>query len=280
MLAARNQAEGSLIEPWIASDRYGPLDTEAQAVILGMALAGQQEFARRSTEMFINSYNENGMLVKGYTLMGLGQHLWTLGKCYALNPDRQWLDKFAPKILLASKWIIRQTEKTKKLDPRGEKMPEYGLVPPGVIADWNRYAYYMYINAHFCARLEAIAKIFAEIEHPEAEQLKKASAEYKSNILDAYNWNQARMPVLPLRDGTWIPATVSSIYTYGLTQDYFGGVSATGHDVETGGGHIIPLGLIDPKSRGADWIIDYQEDRWFYIDGLFGAYPSLETEKD
>jgi hypothetical protein len=280
MLAARNQDDGFIIEPWIASDRYGPLDTEAQAVILGMALAGQHEFARRSTEMFINSYNEHGMLVKGYTLMGLGQHLWTLGECYALAPDKQWLEKFAPKLLLASQWIVRQTEKTKKMDPRGDRLPEYGLVPPGVIADWNRYAYYMYVNAHFCAGLESVARILAEIGQPEAEQLSEASAEYKADILKAYDWNQARMPVLPLRDGTWVPATVSSIYTYGLTRDFFGGVSATGHDVEVGGGHLVPLGLVDPESRQADWIINYQEDRWFYIDGLFGAYPSAETEKD
>ncbi len=280
MLAARNQAEGKLIEPWIASDRYGPLDTEAQAVVLGMDLWGHHEFARRSTNMFFGSYNQDGMLAKGYTLMGLGQHLWTLGEHYALTRDKDWLQRVVPKLLLACRWIKRQTEKTKKLDPRGGKVPEYGLMPPGVLADWNRYAYYMYANAHFCAGVKAVSRILADIGDPAADELAKFADEYRNNILRAYRWNQARMPVLPLRDGSWVPPTVSSMYTYGLTRDFFGGVSAIGHDVEVGGSHLIPLGLIDPTSRQADWIINYMEDRWFYIDGLFGAYPAVESEKD
>ncbi len=280
MMAARNSADGALIEPWIASNTYGPLDTEAQAVILGMDYSGQHEFARRSTEMFINSYNEHGMLVKGYTLMGLGQHLWTLGKHYELAPDRQWLRKFEPKLLLASQWIAAQTQKTKKLDPAGNRLPEYGLVPPGVLGDWNRYAYYMYVNAHFEAGLQAVAEMLSEIDCPEAGRLKQAADEYRQDILAAYRWNQARMPVLPLRDGTWVPATPSSVYTFGLTREFFGGISAIGHDVEAGGNHLIPLGLIDPKSRQADWAVNYLEDRWFFIDGLFGAYPSAEAEQN
>ncbi len=280
MMAARNSADGALIEPWIASNTYGPLDTEAQAVILGMDFSGQHEFARRSEEMFINSYNEHGMLVKGYTLMGLGQQLWTLGVHYELVQDRQWLKKFEPKLLLASQWIAAQTEKTRKLDAAGNNLPEYGLVPPGVLGDWNRYAYYMYVNAHFEAGLQAVVKMLADIDCPEAKRLHEAAEEYRWDILNAYRWNQARMPVLPLRDGTWVPATPSSVYTFGLTREFFGGISAIGHDVEAGGNHLIPLGLIDPKSSQADWIVNYLEDRWFFIDGLFGQYPSAEAEQN
>ena len=54
MIAARNEKEGSLVSPWISSDRYGPLESEAQAVINGMSLLGHEEFARRSLDFFIN----------------------------------------------------------------------------------------------------------------------------------------------------------------------------------------------------------------------------------
>ncbi len=79
LMAARNEADGRRVAPWIASDAYGPLDTEAQPVILGMSLVGQEEFARRGLDFFVASYNADGLLAKGYTLMGTGQHLWTLG---------------------------------------------------------------------------------------------------------------------------------------------------------------------------------------------------------
>jgi hypothetical protein len=65
-----------------------------------------------------------------------------------------------------------------------------------------------------------------------------------------------------------------------LTREYYGGVSATGHDVEVGGNHLIPLGLLDDDSRQAQWIIDYMEDQWFFIDGIFNSYPVAESEAD
>jgi hypothetical protein len=280
LMAARNEAAGRYVTPWCAADTYGPLDTEAQPVILGMSLAGQAEFARRGLDYFIANYNADGLLVKGYTLMGTGQHLWTLGEHYALHPDRPWLEQNASKILKSCRWIVRQTEKTKRRNPQGEPVPESGLVPPGVLADWNRYAYYFYANGHFWAGLERAARILAEPRPPEAKQLQQAADEYRANILRAFRWQRSQMPVVPLRDGTWVSPCPSSLYCYGLTREFFGGVSAPGHDVEAGGQHLIPLGLLEPTGREAAGIIDYLEDRWFLIDGIFNAYPARENEAD
>jgi hypothetical protein len=280
LMAARNEDLGRRVAPWCASDAYGPLDTEAQPVILGMSLVGHGEFARRGLDFFVSSYNADGLLVKGYTLIGTGQHLWTLEEFYARHPDRAWLAKIAPEVLKSCRWILRQTEKTKSHDPRGERMPEYGLTPPGVLADWNRYAYYFYGNAQYSAGLNAGLRLLAEVQPAEAEKLRRPAAEYRKNVLRAFRWQRSRMPVVPLRDGTWVSPCPSSLYCYGLTREFFGGVSATGHDVEAGGNHLIPLGLLDPKSREADAIVDYLEDRWFLIDGIFGAYPAQENEND
>ena len=280
LTAARNEAQGRRVAPWIASDTYGPLDTEAQPVILGMDLVGHAEFARRSLEFFISSYNADGLLVKGYTLMGTGQHLWTLAAHDALVPDRRWLAGIAPEIFKSCRWIVRQTEKTKRLDARGQRLPEYGLVPPGVLADWNRYAYYFYANGHFCAGLEAAGRMLAAVRTAEAQEIQRAAQEYREDILRAFRWQRGQMPVVRLRDGTWVPPCPSSLYCYGLTREFFGGVSAIGHDVEAGGNHLIPLGLLEPKGREADWVADFLEDRWFLIDGIFGAYPAGENEKD
>ena len=169
LMAARNEADGRRVAPWIASDAYGPLDTEAQPVILGMSLVGQEEFARRGLDFFVASYNADGLLAKGYTLMGTGQHLWTLGEHYAIHPDPTWLEQIAPEILKSCRWIVRQTEKTKRLDAGGQPVPEYGLAPPGVLADWDRYAYYLYANAYYCAGLDAATDLLASVRPQEAD---------------------------------------------------------------------------------------------------------------
>ncbi len=280
LLVARNQDQGRLVEPWIAAAAYGPLDTEAQAVILGMDLAGYDDFARRSHDFFLASYDETGKLAKGYTLMGTGQNLWTLAEHYSLTRDKEWLQRAAPTLVRACRWIARQAGKTKRLDPGGQMLPEYGLAPPGVLADWNRYAYYFYANAHYCAGLEATARALADINHADAEEIRKCAADYRASLLRAWRWQQARMPVVPLSNGTWVQPCPSSLYSFGLTRDFYGGVSSIGHDVEAGGNHIIPLGLVDPGSRDAESIVNYLEDRWFLIDGIFDAYPARENEAD
>lgn len=279
LMAARNVGQGAEVAAWISADRYGPLDTEAHAPILGMDLLGHHDFARRSLEYFIHRYHPQGFLARGYTVVGTGQHLWTLAQHYALTQDREWLQKVAPQVARACRWIVQQREKTQRLDPRGEKLPEYGLLPPGVLADWNRYAYYFYANGYYQAGLEAAAQALAEVGVPEAQEWLAEAQAYRQDILRAYRWNQARMPVLPLANGTWVPATPSSLYCFGLTSHYYGGVSAIGHDVEVGGNHLIPQGVIAPDSRDAEWIANYLEDAWFFIPGLAG-YPEGTMRED
>ena len=89
MLAVRNEDDGKRIAAWIASDVYGPLESEAHSVIRGMEFLGNENFARKSLDYFIKRYNSNGFLTTGYTLMGTGWHLWTLGEYFALTQDSQ-----------------------------------------------------------------------------------------------------------------------------------------------------------------------------------------------
>ena len=42
MLAARSEDHGRRVAPWISSDRYGPLESEANSVIRGMDLLGPE----------------------------------------------------------------------------------------------------------------------------------------------------------------------------------------------------------------------------------------------
>ena len=96
MLAARSEDHGRRVAPWISSDRYGPLESEANAVIHGMDLLGQSEFARRGLEFFIKRYDPKGFLTTGYTLVGTGEHLWTLAEHVERTQDRAWMKTDRP----------------------------------------------------------------------------------------------------------------------------------------------------------------------------------------
>jgi hypothetical protein len=265
LMLFRNHQDGKLIEPSGGSS-IGPLDTLAQNTINGLDLAGHSDLARKCLDYFLNRYNEKGFLAPNYAIMGTAQNLWTLGQHYLLTRDAPWLRSIAPQLVKACRWIVQQREKTKRLRPDGEKVPEYGLfTPQSTLCDWDRYAYYFYANAFYYAGLHLVATSLAEVQDPAADGLLTEAQDYYRDILRAWRWNQARMPVWPLADGTWVPAWPSSLYCFGLTSDFYGSsIFPPAHDVEYGGGHLLNLGLLDPKSPEAGWINDFLEDHWFF----------------
>jgi hypothetical protein len=280
LMAARNEEQGKRFSAWISSDRYGPLESEAHSIIRGMDLMGHEDFARRSLEFFINKYNPAGYLTTGYTVMGTGWHLWTLAEHYQLTKDSQWLKKVAPEVARVCQWIVRQREKTKKTNAYGEKLPEYGLMPPGVAADWNRFGYRSYNQGNFYAGLDGAARCLADIGYPDANSLLGNAAQFREDIQIAYQWTQQQTPVLSLSNGTWVPYYPS--FVYGFCEDTYPGEDGGRswcYDVEIGSHHLAVLGVLDETDPNIDWMADRMEDVWFFHDGLYD-YPAEETKKD
>lgn len=281
-IAARNEADGARLAPWIAAMAYGPLESEAHSIIRGMDLMGHKEFARRALEFFIHRYNTNGFLTTGYTTFGTAWHLWTLGEHYARTRDRDWLRQVAPEVARVGHWIIRQTQKTKKHDARGQPRPEYGLMPPGVLADWNAYAYHSAMNAYYVAALREVGRALQDIGHPDAELLLKHASELRRNTLRAYAWTQARSPALPLRDGSWIPHYPSQVHSPGPLADFFPGEDAGRswcYDVELGAHQLVPAGVLDPRTREVERMLNHMEDVQFLAEGWFD-YPATTNQAD
>src|ERR1035437_9965831 len=217
LIAARNEADGARIAPWIAAMSYGPLESEANSVIRGMDFMGHGEFARRGLEFFIHRYNTNGFLTTGYTTFGTAWHLWTLGEHYQLYHDQDWLRGVAPEVERVAEWIVRQTEKTKQGTdvPSSNRAPEYGLMPPGVLADWNSFAYHYAMNAYYFAALREVGSALSDLSTSNSSRGREAladiavlraslsalthAAELRANILRAYRWTQSQAPALPDR---------------------------------------------------------------------------------
>ncbi|MGC8639257.1 MAG: NPCBM/NEW2 domain-containing protein [Isosphaeraceae bacterium] len=282
LLAARCEAGGARVSPWISSDRYGPLESEANAVIRGMDLLGQTEFARRSLEFFISRYDPRGFLTTGYTLVGTGEHLWTLAEHYERTRDRAWLTRVAPGLLKICDWIVAQRAKTKRLDVHGWKVPEYGLMPPGVTADWNRYAYRFFNDAQYCAGLAALARVLADCGNPGAASLEEEARKYREDLLAAYHWTQARSPVLWLGDGTWGPAQPALLGSFGRCEEFLPGEDGNrswAYSVEIGAHHLAALGILDPTSSEVSAMLDYLEDFQFLRTGM-GEYPEQTNRQD
>ncbi len=284
LMTARNEAEAQRVVPWCGADRYGPLESESQAIIHGMSLMGHEEFARRSLEYFIKRYNANGLLTTGYTLMGVGWHLWTLADHYSRYRNQAWLKQVAPRIESACRWIAGESEKTKRVNGDGTKPFEYGLVTTGVSADWNRFAYQARPQGEYYAGLAGMAQAFADIGYPGAEGLMKSAAAFRENILRAYTWTQQRSPAVQRRDGAWIPYCPAHFGCFGRVMDLYpneDGGRSWGKDMSMGAHNLVTLGVLDPFTHPKEtgWIAEYLEDFWCLQAGM-GAYAREETDAD
>jgi len=281
MLAAHNEQDGKLIAAWIASDRYGALDSESQAVIRGMDMMGQSDFARRSLNYWLSKYNKQGFFLN-YSIAGVGENLWTMAEHYDRTGDRAWLKKAAPKIIRACKWIMSERRKTMTGKISGRKPPEWGLIPPGTTADWQLRAHRFFNDAQFCAGLAQAARVLAEINHPQALAIAKEAKSYRQDILRAYRWNQSRSPVLPLGDGAWVPHYPSILYCFVPSGDRFPGQDwgrTWCYDTEAGAHHLLATRVLSPLGGDADDMINHMEEVQFMRAGL-GDYPAEKVRKD
>lgn len=282
MVAARNQDCGRYVAPWIASMVYGPFESEAQSIIRGMDMCGQADFARRGLDYFLKGYNAQGYLSTGYTMVGTGEHLWTLAEYYQRSGDREWLKNSAPQMVRACQWIVRQRAKTKRLDSRGEKVPEYGLMTPGVTADWGRFAYRVFNDAQYCHGLQAVAQALAEIGQPEADALLADARAYREDLLRAYHWTTTRSPVVRLNNGAWVPNHPTLLDVFGNVEGFMPGEDYAriwAYSVEAGSHHLAANCLLDPRSDEVTEHLNYLEDYQFLRKG-HQDYTEEQNHKD
>jgi hypothetical protein len=282
MMAARCEERGSRIAAWTAATVYGPLESESNSIIRGMDLNGQSDFARRSLDFFLALGSKEGFITTGYTLVGTGEVLWTLGEHYARTRDREWMKNVAPEVVRVCQWVMRQRAKTKRLDARGQKAPEYGLMTPGVSADWDRFAYRFFNDAQFCAGLELAGRALADVGDPAAPAILADAKQYREDIVRAYRRAQACTPVVRLENGTWAPGDVALMNCLGRVEDFLPAedVDRTwGYSIELGSHHLATNGVLDVRSPETNWIIDYLEDVQFLRNG-WGDYPEARNRQD
>lgn len=282
LIAARNEAEGQRVAAWIAAMSYGPLESEAHSVIRGMDFLGHHDFARRGLDFFIHRYNTNGFLTTGYTTFGTGWHLWTLGEHYQLTRDTQWLRAHAGDLARVGRWIIAQKEITKRTDADGKPLRGAGLMPPAVLADWDVFAQYYCLGAYYAAALRELGNALGSIGHPEAARFQRESQALTQATLAAFERTAAEAPVVPLRDGTWVPYYPSQAHTPGPLARSFPGEDAGrswAYNVELGAHQMVPPGTLSAFSPRTGWMLDHLEDVSYLESGWFD-YPAEASERD
>ncbi len=284
----------------VGSFAYGAFGNESIMMISDLDRRGYWKEAERSLELFLhyqgsvplpgNFTTQQGILygAGGYEMGEYNQHhgwiLWGLAEHYWHTRDRAWMERAAPHLVEACRWIVNQRRATQKSDAQGNRVPEYGLLPAGSLEDVRDFWYWISTNSFTWWGLSNAAAALQVFGHPEGAGLVKEAEEYRQDVLRAYREAAVRSPVVRLRDGTYVPHFPSNVYTRGRSYGWL-------RETLEGAIMLLVTRLLDPTSREAEWILkDYEDnlyisdrygysipvfDRFWFSRGGFSMQPNL-----
>jgi len=262
----------------VGSFYYGAYSNESTMMITDLDRRGYSKEAERSLDLFLhyqgtvplpgNFRSRKGIFygAGGYEHGDYNQHhgwtLWGMAEHYWYTRDRAWMERAAPHLIEAARWIVNERQATMKKDSQGRPVPEYGLLPAGSLEDVRDFWYWLSTNAFSWWGLDNAARALRDFGHPEGAELEKEAESYRQDVLRAFREASVRAPVVALRDGTYIPHVPSNVYTWGRAHGWL-------RETLEGAIMLVVTRLMDPASREAEWILkDYEDNR--YISDRFG----------
>jgi len=199
----------------------------------------------------------------GYNL-NHGWILWTIAEHYFFTRDKAWLHRVTPHMLRAANWIIQERQATRQYLDKGDPVPEYGLLPAGQLEDNEDFEYWFAVNGYSYRGLHAAAEALSEIDPALGSHLLKEAAQYRKDIRRAALRAMAIAPVVPLRDGTFVPAIPPRASLHGRDLGWI-------RNILYGSLTLVDCGVFDANEPVATWILEDYEDNLFMSDQSMGV---------
>jgi len=221
-------------------------------------LRGYPEIAAEElAAMFRNNQQPNGH-VQGYAnwLVYTPSMLYAVAQNYLLSQDRPAFERLLPASLRAMDWCLRELEQTEK-----QPGPARGLVR-GPLNDGTGEGYWAFSQAYLFAGLDLYGRALGRIGHSRAGECLAAAGDLQRAIDRAFHEATVRSPLIPLRDGTWIPYVPCEVTPPG---GYPGRLMDQWYptDVDTGAVHLLRLKALSPSGDLAESLLSDHEDNLF-----------------
>jgi hypothetical protein len=199
----------------------------------------------------------------GYNL-NHGWTLWTLAEHYLFTRDEEWLRSIEPHLMKAANWIISERQATMQRASDGTPAPEYGLLPAGQLEDNEDFAYWFAVNGYAYRGLRAAAQAVSAIDAAAGARLGKEADAYRADIRRAVLHAMSIAPVVPLRDGTFVPAIPPRTALHGRDLGWIRNTLYGAHA-------LVDCGVFDPDEPVATWTLQDYEDNLFMAEDSFSV---------
>jgi hypothetical protein len=182
---------------------YCPIGSESSPILQFFDAMGWPDLARRSLEYFIAKQHANGFIQNfGGYMLETGAALWSMGEHYRYTGDDAWVKHIASNLIKACDYLLRWSERNRRPELRGRG---FGLLDGKVGDPEDPYHIFM-LNGYAYLGLARTAEMLARINPPESARLHTEAEQLKALIRSALEEAAARSPLVPLGDGTWVPA--------------------------------------------------------------------------
>ncbi|MHB1458959.1 MAG: glucosidase family protein [Armatimonadota bacterium] len=182
---------------------YCPIGSESSPIIQTMDSFGLHKTAERAIEYFLEKQHDDGFIQNfGGYMLETGPALWTMGEHFRYTRDIEWVKRIAPKLILASDFILRWRERNLKEELRGHG---YGMIEGKVADPEDPFRAFM-LNGYAYIGLSRVAEMLKDVNPAESDRIGNQAAALKADIRIALTECSAKSPVVPLGDGSWCPS--------------------------------------------------------------------------
>jgi len=215
---------------------------------------------------------------------GTGAMLFAFGTHYFHTRDRAWLEQIAPALVRACNWIVKERQRTKQTDARGQRVSHFGLLPIGRAYDTAEEAIRQLViegilqegevnegqlpglTYHPCwtdgyswQGLARVSAALADIGHPEGKHLVDEADAYRRDILEVLRRTRNEDPTLPpYPERLYRPAGWAEFATGALA--------------------LVDTGLLDPHDAAFEQLESYMTREWNR--GVVGLTGGLQKTGD
>jgi len=231
-------------------------------------LQGSQPFPGRYRDTAAEFHGVRVDADHDYTMNGYnldhGWTLWTLAEHYLYTRDNEWLKSVMPHLTKAADWIISERQATMQREPDGTPVPEYGLLPAGQLEDNQDFAYWFAVNGYAYRGLRTAADAVSAVDPVAGARLSREAEAYRADIRRAVLHAMSIAPVVPLRDGTFVPAIPTRSSLHGRDLGWIRNILYGAHT-------LVDCGVFDPDEPVATWILQDHEDNLFMAEDSFSV---------
>ena len=255
-----------------AIGKYSPIGTESSPIIQFYASMGWTDVAKRSVNFFLDKQRKDGFIqnFNGY-MVETGAALYTMGEYYRYSKDIDWLKSKKEAILKSANYLIkwRNENKIEALKKEG-----YGMIA-GKVADPEDHFHQYMLNGYGYLGLKRIAEIIKDVDVDLAKTLEQEAISWRADIRESFFHSLAMSPLVPLKDGTWVPS--SPAWTGGIgfralnvqNQNFWSHGTFTTADALLGPLYLVFCEVLEPDEEVADWLLDYHTDILFQENTAF-----------